>query len=97
VLYDLGDYPGAALGGRGQVTGELYRIVDKGVLADLDAFECFDPTDPCPYDPDAATGSLYLRKVILADGVRAYVYELNPDGREHPVIASGDWLAHRGR
>jgi gamma-glutamylcyclotransferase (GGCT)/AIG2-like uncharacterized protein YtfP len=95
VLYDLGDYPGAALGGDGWIVGELYRIVDRSVLADLDAFECFDPEDPSPYDASAGTGSLYLRKLVAAGRVRAYVYEPNPDGRDHPVIPSGDWLAHR--
>ncbi len=44
-LYDLGDYPGLVLGS-GVVVAELFKIRDLSVLARLDQFEEYDPTNP---------------------------------------------------
>ena len=90
ALYDLGDYPGLVLGALGQVKGELYRILDPAVLAELDDYELYRPDDPAPYDAAKGTGSLYLRQAIGVGTTSAFVYVLNvpPTG---PRIPGGDW------
>ena len=79
-LYDLGPYPGIILTDDPSATvpGELFTLPeDPAVLARLDAYEDFRPTDP--------TNSLFLRQrtpATLADGTRhpCWVYIYN-----HPV------------
>jgi len=89
TLHDLGDYPGAVLGGPGRVRGEVYRITAP-VEAALDVLE----------EVKADGTGEYLRRDIRVDvaGVDVWclVYEIHPSrvaGR--PVIASGDWMARR--
>ena len=87
-LYDLGHFPGLRPG-TAQVVAELYAMLDPGVLAILDEFECFDPAQP--------RDSLYVRqRVTLLEpaGEQAWIYLYNrvPDARER--IPDGDWRAH---
>jgi gamma-glutamylcyclotransferase (GGCT)/AIG2-like uncharacterized protein YtfP len=89
TLYDLGAYPGAVLGGKGRVTGEIYRITAT-LEAQLDALEGVRPDN---------TGEYIKREVLVEAGGRQWVclvYEIHPEritGR--PMIASGDWLGLR--
>ncbi len=87
-LYDLGPYP-AFVEGDGITRGELFEPADATILADLDAFEGYDPTDP--------SGSWYVRQPIRLDGpsAEAFIYRYNGpiDGR--PEIVSGDWVSYR--
>lgn len=87
-LFDLGPYP-AFLNGEGLVHGELFEPGDATILADLDAFEEFDPGD--------TTASLYLRERIAVVGSphEAFVYRYNRPVYGSREIASGDWIAHR--
>lgn len=86
TLHDLGDYPGLAMGGESIVTGELLLPRDEDVLADLDAYELYDPADPA--------GSEYLRiQVTTLGGRLAWVYAYRGDLGNRPIIASGDWMA----
>lgn len=75
---DLGLYPGLTLGGDGEVAGEVHEAVDPAVIADLDAYEGYDPAKPLE--------SEYIRKKVTAvSGVEVWIYEHNPDadaGRE---------------
>ncbi len=87
-LFDLGDYPGMRPGSA-SVFGELYAILDAGVLDLLDAFE--------EYDPAAPRSSIYLRERIELVEPRdtlawIYVYNRVPDAGQR--IPSGDWRAH---
>jgi gamma-glutamylcyclotransferase (GGCT)/AIG2-like uncharacterized protein YtfP len=82
TLYDLDAFPGVVAGGAGAVAGEIYEV-DAATLARLDALESHP--------------SWYRRTPItLADGSAAETYLLTP---RHvagcPVVASGDWRAHR--
>ncbi len=95
ALYDLGDYPGLVIEARGQVQGELYRILDPSVLADLDAYELFRPGDPAPFHRATGRGSLYLRTAIPVGADRAFVYVLNGLPRSAPRVTGGDWLRHK--
>jgi len=85
TLHDLVDYPGLILGGAGIVHGELLRSDEPDLLAELDAYEL--------YDPENISGSEYQRvRIALLDGAEVawtYVYSRPLDGQ--PVIASGDW------
>ncbi len=77
-MYDLGDYPGVVLSPTGGVVeAELYRIDRHLILQTLDDFELYRPGEPGPYDPCAGRGSLFVRRPIVANGVRAYLYVWN--------------------
>ena len=96
VMYDLGDYPGV-VEGDGEVTGELFAILDPGVVARLDLFEMYRPDDPAPYDPTTGRGSLYLRKPLKTGRTTAYCYLYNgPDDTLTTPVPSGDWVRRRG-
>lgn len=89
TLYDLGAYPGLRLDGTALVLGEVYRI-EPALERMLDQVE----------EIVAGESSEYFKRhvpVTLEDRVLpCLVYEVNPrriPGR--PVIAGGDWLAHR--
>lgn len=92
-LYDLGAYP-ALVAEEGEVAGELYKVVDPTVIAELDAYEGFHPRAP--------GRSLYIRTGIRLIRPKTtawvYVYNLARDreglDRSRP-IASGDWKKHR--
>jgi gamma-glutamylcyclotransferase (GGCT)/AIG2-like uncharacterized protein YtfP len=91
VLFDLGAYPALrpARDDADVVCGELHAILDRGVLAVLDAFEGFDPRDPA--------GSDYLRErvsLVAPRGGRAWIYVFNRDPDPATRIASGDWRGH---
>ena len=91
TLYNLGDYPGLRLGGRGLVQGEVYQI-GPALERQLDEIEEVWPQQ---------TGE-YVRREL-----RVMVSEVSGSKLEHtclvyeiagqrtagmPVIASGDWL-----
>lgn len=85
-LYDLGDYPGLLLGGPGSVSGDLLRPRDERLLAELDAYELFDPANPA--------GSEYLRvpAQTLDRAITIWIYVYNfPLETARPIV-SGDWL-----
>lgn len=86
TLYDLGDYPGVTLGGGSSVAGELLLLQDKGVLADLDAYELYSPND--------LAGSEYVRtEVTTLSGRLAWVYVYGHSLADRSIIEGGDWLA----
>lgn len=87
-LYDLGPYP-AFVPGDGLVHGDLFEAADAAILADLDAFEEYDPANPA--------ASLYVREPIAVVGapLEAFIYRYNGAVDGFPEIASGDWIAHR--
>jgi gamma-glutamylcyclotransferase (GGCT)/AIG2-like uncharacterized protein YtfP len=92
-VYDLGPYPGAVLDASAgtMIEGTVFRLpADPSVLAALDAYEGFDPTD--------RERSLFVRartSVTLADGRRlaCWVYVYN---REETRPRAPD-LSLRGR
>ena len=90
TLYDLGAYPGMALGGGGRVVGEVYAVC-AAVEAALDHLEEVRDDD---------IGEYRRRTVrVPVDGlgdIECLVYEIHPDRvRAAPVIAGGDWIGHR--
>jgi gamma-glutamylcyclotransferase (GGCT)/AIG2-like uncharacterized protein YtfP len=90
ILYDLGPYPALAPG-KGVVHGELYELMDKGVLAVMDKYE--------EYDPSRLKRSPYRReRWRLADpDLDCWVYVYNRPVRGLPRVLGGDWLARRTR
>ncbi|CAN5115992.1 gamma-glutamylcyclotransferase [soil metagenome] len=86
TLYDLGEYPGAVLGGESVISGELLLPRDEAVLAMLDAYEVFDPSDPA--------GSEYLRiRSETEEGpVKIWIYVYNFPLENALPIAGGNWL-----
>jgi gamma-glutamylcyclotransferase (GGCT)/AIG2-like uncharacterized protein YtfP len=90
TLYDLGAYPGAVLGGSGEVVGEIYRITPE-LEVQLDALEEVKPH---------GSGEYIKREVLieLAGGERLHclVYEIHPERiRNRTVISGGDWFGPR--
>jgi gamma-glutamylcyclotransferase (GGCT)/AIG2-like uncharacterized protein YtfP len=89
VLYDLGGYPGAVLDASSQqrIIGAVYQVPeDPTVMAELDAYEEFDPAAP--------QSSLFLRMlhpVELATGgaLQCWVYVYNRDPGTATVISGG--------
>lgn len=89
-LIDLGDYPGL-LPGKGEVAGDLVRILDHRAGAPLDAFEDFDPRRP------ERSAYVRVRIMLIRPAVHAWVYVWN--GREDAgaPVAKGDWLRRQSR
>lgn len=87
-LYDLGEYPGW-IPGEGVVRGDLFRAHDEAVLAELDAFEGYDPND--------LDGSIYVREPIrlLDRNAEAFAYRYNGLYAGRPLIRTGDWPSYR--
>jgi gamma-glutamylcyclotransferase (GGCT)/AIG2-like uncharacterized protein YtfP len=97
LMYDLGHYPGV-VDGDGEVVGELFAILDPGVVARLDELEVYRPHDLAIYDPATGKGSLYLRTVVEAGGVPAHLYLYNgPASELVKPVASGDWVRRRSQ
>jgi gamma-glutamylcyclotransferase (GGCT)/AIG2-like uncharacterized protein YtfP len=86
----------------GPVVVEVYRVVDPGVLADLDVLEDYDPDDPA--------ASEYVRVLVpllgadaattgTSDPVEVQTYAYAGAGERTGVgtlIRTGDWRAHAG-
>lgn len=89
-LFDLGPYP-ALVPGPGRVWGLLYAVSEEQ-LAQLDALEEYDPTNPA--------GSLYLRQRLSAalthgrSVCEAFVYVYNRAVDAATPIAHGDYRRH---
>lgn len=90
-MLDLGDFPGVVLDGGDEIIAELFEILDRSVLAPLDAYEEYDPQDKRRRSAGSKEGSLYLREVVdtLAGPAFIYVYNGLGEARDMP---HGDWL-----
>jgi gamma-glutamylcyclotransferase (GGCT)/AIG2-like uncharacterized protein YtfP len=90
TLYDLGNYPGAVLGGSSLLVGEVYAIA-PALEVQLDLLEEVRPD---------GSGEYIRREVPVRIGdhdIACLVYEIHPDriaGRA--VIASGNWFDRGG-
>ena len=86
-LYDLGAFPGLALGGsESSVAGEVYEV-DEEALKRLDDFEASSRYRRERVEVSAVGGGrLECWVYVPEDGVEAYA-------RRTPV-ASGDWVEH---
>lgn len=92
-LYDLGDYPGAALDAASplRIAGRVFALPGEDVWETLDAYEGVDPQD--------RENSLFVREqtaVALEDGrqLSCWIYVYNRDVSSAKLIASGDYLNH---
>lgn len=88
ALYDFGDWPGL-VEGDGHATGELFEVVQRGVLRRLDAYEACNPARP-------AKGLFIRREVALVSPARmhAMVYFYNRETDDAPLVENGDWVRH---
>ncbi len=91
-LVYLGQYPGAIFdaAAEGSVLGDVVELTDDSVLADIDAYEGFDPARP-----DAGE---YFRckRPVEVDGVgtvECWLYELPAVPAHATWIESGDYVA----
>ena len=94
VMHHLGAYPGVRLGPGAEVLGEVYAI-HPDVERRLDEIEMILP------EP---TGE-YLKRELLVEllepngtvqSLACIVYEISPaHAAGRPLIASGDWVAHK--
>jgi gamma-glutamylcyclotransferase (GGCT)/AIG2-like uncharacterized protein YtfP len=88
-LFDLGAYPGLRKGS-GRVVGELYTILEAGILIQLDEFEGVIPDRPAQ--------SLYLREriqLIEPAGAEAWVYLYNRNPARDRRVDGGDWRRYQ--
>ncbi len=94
-LYDLGEYSGAVLDAEAdtEIAGEVFELpADPAVLAALDAYEGYDPTQP--------KDNLFVRlqaPVRLRDGrkLNSWIYAYNRNPGTAPLIADGDYRKSR--
>ena len=91
ILYEVCGYPGAieSSDANNKVYGELYKILDRRVLARLDEYEECSEWFPMPQE--------YVRKPLSIDLlggglVVAWVYLYNYDVSRLQRIKSGDYL-----
>jgi len=92
-LYDLGNYPGAILGGgRSRIRGRVFELpAEESVLKALDDFEGFQP---------GRAANEYVRRrcrVVLEDGQKltCWIYEYNRQPGPARLIPDGDYLKSR--
>ena len=95
TLYDLGSYPGLALGAGGQVVGEVYRVT-AGLERLLDEIEEVWPQESGEYIRNYVPVTLQDESLGEAQKRVCLVYAVNPR-RTHgrSVIVGGDWAKHR--
>jgi gamma-glutamylcyclotransferase (GGCT)/AIG2-like uncharacterized protein YtfP len=91
-LYHLGEYPGVILGGSRRVLVECYEIIDRSVLSTLDRYEEYDPEDTRQYNPHTGRGSMFIRRIIRASDLPAYIYEYNGPLVDATLVEDEDWL-----
>jgi len=92
-LYDLGEYPGAILGGtNGYVQGSIFELKDaEEVLARLDDYEGFGEDQEQP--------NLFTREKVLVETNNGqiecwtYLYNLSLNGFR--IIESGDYVSYK--
>lgn len=95
TLYDLGSYPGLALGAGGTVIGEIYQVT-AALERLLDEIEEVWPQDSGEYTRSHVPVSLRGGLLNAAQEQVCLVYAVNPARTEgQPVIACGDWVRHR--
>ena len=82
ALHDLGAFPAMVAGGVHAIVGEIYEV-DDVTLAALDRLE--------------GVPTFYQRvSIALADGGTAETYtRTSAQVARCPIVASGDWRAHR--
>jgi len=91
-LVYLGSYPGAVVdpASGGFILGDVVELADETILADIDAYEEFDPQRP-----QAGEYLRRMRSVEVADGRRldCWIYELQEVPSHAVAIAGGDYIA----
>jgi len=83
TMYDVGHFPAVLLGGETRTFA--YTSIEVDDVTQHDAYE--------GYNPDNLSSSLYLRKPFK-DG---WIYVWNRSVANLPIVADGDWRAHRER
>jgi gamma-glutamylcyclotransferase (GGCT)/AIG2-like uncharacterized protein YtfP len=91
-LYHLGEYPGVILGGSRRVLVERHEIIDRSVLSRLDRYEEYDPADTRPFNPHTGRGSMFIRRIVRALDLPAYIYEYNGPLMHATLVEDEDWL-----
>ena len=95
TLYDLGSYPGLALGAGGEVIGEVYQVT-AAVERLLDEIEEVWPQDSGEYTRSHVPVALQAGPAGAVHERVCLVYAVNPARTQgKPVIAGGDWVRHR--
>ena len=77
TMLNLGWYPGVIRSEDGYITGELYRILNREILDNLDVVEGV---------PD-----LFNREKIIVDGIDTWIYIFNKQCRKYKTVPSGLW------
>jgi gamma-glutamylcyclotransferase (GGCT)/AIG2-like uncharacterized protein YtfP len=95
VLYDLGGHPGAVLDPAAQqrIIGIVYQLPqDASVLAELDAYEEFNPAAP-----ESSPYVRILHPVVRATGgtLQCWVYVWNGNPASATIIPEGNFRKHR--
>jgi gamma-glutamylcyclotransferase (GGCT)/AIG2-like uncharacterized protein YtfP len=81
-LYRIRWYPGIRLGGEDWVTGDLFQILDRSVLPELDRYEGSNEYQRVHGFAELGSG----------ERIKCWVYEYLGGVSESRRIASGDWL-----
>lgn len=95
TLYDLGSYPGLALGAGGKVMGEVYQVT-AALERLLDEIEEVWPQDSGEYIRGHVPVALQAGPAGAVQEQVCLVYAVNPARtRGRLVIAGGDWVEYR--
>lgn len=97
-LFDLGEYPGLCWDGRtrhrqSEVPGELFAILEPGVLAILDDYEGCGSESARP--PHISVGFQRRRVALIDPAVQAWVYLYYGSVAGRPRVVGATWPEYK--
>ncbi len=83
TMVSLGGFPGVVKGGNTSITLEVYEVKNPTIEQNLDWLE--------GYEGPNNEYNFYNKELINTEFGKAYIYYLNDDVSNDPIVESGDW------